>query len=157
MVLDGGACAVGVESTVVDLTGRRARLLRPGGIPQEAIEAVVGKLAIDDPVSGPTRLVSPGQLASHYAPRQRVRPNATHPRAGEAYLAFGKPPALAREGTTLNLSPTGSLQEAAANLFAMLQALDRPEFAGIAVAPIPRHGLGQAINDRLKRAAAPRR
>lgn len=157
MVLDGGACAVGVESTVVDLTGRRAKLLRPGGVPLEAIEAVVGKLVVDGGVSNQTRLLSPGQLASHYAPRQRVRPNATQPRAGEAYLAFGKPPALARHGTILNLSPTRSLPEAAANLFAMLQALDRPEFAGIAVAPIPQHGLGQAINDRLKRAAAPRR
>jgi L-threonylcarbamoyladenylate synthase len=156
MVLDGGPCAVGIESTVVDLTGRHARLLRPGGVPLEAIEAVVGRLALDA-VPDQARLLSPGQLASHYAPRRPVRPNAAQPRVGEAYLAFGKPPAQARNGTVLNLSPTRNLEEAAANLFAMLQALDRPEFTGIAVAPIPRHGLGQAINDRLKRAAAPRR
>ena len=96
------------------------------------------------------RPASPGRLASHYAPRLPLRINAAAPRRGEAFLAFGKAP---RGDGVLNLSPPGDLGEAAANLFAMLRALDRPEFDGIAVAPIPERGLGRAINDRLKRAA----
>jgi L-threonylcarbamoyladenylate synthase len=150
MVLDGGACRVGVESTVLDVSGRTARLLRPGGVPLESLMAVVPQIETAPPAAG--RLASPGQLASHYAPRRPVRPNAAAPQSGEAYLAFGPTPPL--HAVVLNLSPSGDLAEAAANLFAMLQALDRPEFTAIAVAPIPPHGLGRAINDRLRRAAA---
>jgi L-threonylcarbamoyladenylate synthase len=141
---------VGVESTVLDLSGPRAVLLRPGGVPREAIEKVIGKVAL--PRKPAKALKSPGQLASHYAPRARVRLDAKAPRQGEAYLGFGKYGAAG-----LNLSPRGNLAEAAANLFAMLRALDRKRVRTIAVAPIPRHGLGAAINDRLTRAAAPRR
>ncbi len=154
MVLDGGSCRVGVESTVLDLSGPTARLLRPGGASLESLSAVVQPIETAAP-SG-RHLASPGLLASHYAPRRAVRPDAAAPRPGEAYLAFGKPPPEARPDATLNLSPSGDLNEAAANLFAMLQALDRPEFTAIAVAPIPANGLGRAINDRLRRAAAPR-
>jgi L-threonylcarbamoyladenylate synthase len=148
LILDGGACKVGIESTVLDLTGHRAVLLRPGGIAREAIEALVGKLA--RPRAG-GKIRSPGQLASHYAPDRPLRVNARAPRAGEAYLGFG-----AQLHATLNLSSKRDLAEAAANLFAALRTLDRAPFKAIAVAPIPPHGLGLAINDRLKRAAAPR-
>ncbi|MBI3709605.1 MAG: threonylcarbamoyl-AMP synthase, partial [Proteobacteria bacterium] len=154
LTLDGGPCIVGVESTVVDLAGGRAVLLRPGGVPREAIEAVIGPLAGG---GGDARPKSPGQLASHYAPRLPLRLDAPAPRPGEAYLAFGKSPAGLAARSTRNLSPSGDLAAAAANLFAMLRALDRPEFAAIAVAPIPERGLGVAVNDRLRRAAAPRR
>jgi len=155
MVLDGGACRVGLESTVVDLSGTRAQLLRPGGLPLEALSSVVKSIAV---ATGEThRPASPGLLTSHYAPRRKVRPDATAPRPGEAYLAFGPLPRMARPAATLNLSAKGDLDEAAANLFAMLQALDRPEFAAIAVAPIPSRGIGRAINDRLRRAAAANR
>jgi L-threonylcarbamoyladenylate synthase len=150
LVLDGGPTPVGVESTVVDLTGDRPRMLRPGGVPGEAIEAVVGPLAAAV-ATGPLR--SPGQLASHYAPRLPVRLAAREVAADEALLAFGKespPGALA----TRNLSPAGDLREAAANLFAMLRELDRSGARAIAVVPIPERGLGVAINDRLRRAAA---
>jgi L-threonylcarbamoyladenylate synthase len=153
LILDGGPCVVGVESTVVDLAGGRATLLRPGGVPREAIEAVIGPLARGGDELRPT---SPGQLASHYAPRLPLRLDAPAPRPGEAYLAFGKAPAGLTARATRNLSPAGDLAAAAANLFAMLRALDRPEFAAIAVAPIPERGLGVAVNDRLRRAAAPR-
>lgn len=155
MVLDGGSCHVGVESTVLDLSGPTARLLRPGGVSLETLLAVVAPIDVA-PVADDGRLASPGLLASHYAPRRRVRPNAAAPAPGEAYLAFGTPPPGVAADATLNLSPSGDLTEAAANLFAMLQALDRPEFVAIAVAPIPTQGLGRAINDRLQRAAAPR-
>ena len=153
MVLDGGPCRVGVESTVLDLSTPTARLLRPGGASLESLAAIVPQIETVPANSG--RLASPGLLPSHYAPRLAVRPNVTTPRPDEAYLAFGPPPA-APAGAVLNLSPSGDLAEAAANLFAMLQALDRPEFTAIAVAPIPSHGLGRAINDRLRRAAAAR-
>jgi L-threonylcarbamoyladenylate synthase len=156
LILDGGPSRVGVESTVVDLSGPRAVLLRPGGVTREAIERVIGKLARPRAQPNTRHLRSPGQLASHYAPQARVRLNAARARPGEAYLAFGKSSASA-QGATLNLSPAGDLEEAAANLFAMLRALDRRRVRAIAVAPIPRRGLGLAINDRLTRAAAPRR
>ena len=153
LILDGGACPVGLESTVVDLTGKQARLLRPGGVPLEALREAIGEVVADEPETEELRPASPGRLLSHYAPERPVRMNARSLRDGEAYLAFGR----GSNQATLNLSETGDLAEAAANLFAMLRALDRPEFTAIAVAPIPRHGLGRAINDRLKRAAAPRR
>lgn len=152
LILDGGPCRVGVESTVVDLSGKRAVLLRPGGVPRAAIARIIGPVALPRAVPAKLALKSPGQLASHYAPRARVRLNATTARTGEAYLGFGK--RQSRNG--LNLSPRGDLEEAAANLFAMLRVLDTKRVRAIAVAPIPRRGLGAAINDRLGRAAAPR-
>lgn len=157
MILDGGDCRVGVESTVIDLTGPRPTLLRPGGIAKSAAEAVLGeRLRRAKPVAGPAARLSPGLLASHYAPRARVRLGARAPQPGEAYLAFGGVPDRGDAAAALDLSPRRDLAEAAANLFAMLRALDRPGIATIAVAPIPRRRLGLAINDRLERAAAPR-
>ena len=147
LILDGGPCPIGVESTVIDLSQERPALLRPGGVPAEDVEAVIGSLA--PPSEGP--LKSPGQLRRHYAPGRPVRLDAREAGPGEAFLGFG-PDSL---DTTLNLSPGGDLREAAANLFAMLRALDRPEFEAIAVMPIPEIGLGRAINDRLQRASAP--
>jgi L-threonylcarbamoyladenylate synthase len=152
LIVDGGPCRVGLESTVVDLSGKQAVLLRPGGLPLETLQEAIGPIKLDG--GDDDRPASPGRLAAHYAPRLPLRLNASIPRQGEAYLAFGKAP---RDDRTLNLSPSGSLDEAAANLFTLLQALDRPEFHGIAVAPIPTHGLGRAINDRLRRAAASHR
>ncbi|HEX2116715.1 MAG TPA: L-threonylcarbamoyladenylate synthase [Alphaproteobacteria bacterium] len=152
MIIDGGPCEVGLESTVIDLSGPQAILLRPGGVPREDIERLIGKLA--SPSGGPAR--SPGQLKSHYAPQLKLRLRA-RPRSGEAFLAFGRTPRGIPAEAVLNLSPRRDLAEAAANLFAMLRALDRPKFRRIAVAPIPERGLGAAINDRLRRAAAPRR
>jgi L-threonylcarbamoyladenylate synthase len=154
LILDGGPCEVGLESTVLDLTTTPPTLLRPGGATREAIEAMIGPVALSDAVpSGTTAHKSPGQLASHYAPALPVRLNATTVASDEGLLAFGpRPPAGARQ--TLNLSPDGDLTEAAANLFAHLRALDQPGNARIAVMPIPQTGLGLAINDRLRRAAA---
>jgi len=160
MILDGGPCTVGVESTVLDMSGPEPRLLRPGGATREAIEEALGRpivahhsgAAPPDTVAGASvPLLSPGLLASHYAPTRPVRLNASSARPDEALLGFGGTP-----GATLDLSPTGDPAEAARNLFAMLRALDRPPFGAIAVAPIPQAGLGQALNDRLTRAAAPR-
>jgi L-threonylcarbamoyladenylate synthase len=155
LVLDGGPCAVGVESTVVDLTTPSPTLLRPGGATREAIEAVIGPVMLGTAIGTPGALHSPGQLESHYAPSLPMRLDATSVGSDEALLAFGADAPLGA-ATTLNLSPTGDLAEAAAHLFAMLRALDRPGIARIAVMPIPEHGLGLAINDRLRRAAAPR-
>ena len=146
--LDGGPCAVGLESTVIAaLDGGPVKLLRPGGIPREEIEGVAGPVA--EAATDAKR--SPGRLALHYAPDAPVRLEADTPTPGEAYLAFGHDPP--RPQQVWNLSPTGDLHEAAANLFAYLRAADRTQPTGIAVAPIPRHGLGEAINDRLRRAA----
>lgn len=149
LILDGGPCRVGVESTVVDLSGDRPALLRPGGVEVETLEAVLG-LALLHALDRPDAPRSPGQLESHYAPSLPVRLNAAKTAPGEALLGFGSVEAI------LNLSPSGDLEEAAANLFAMLRALDKPGFTAIAVSPIPDYGLGLAINDRLRRAAAPR-
>lgn len=151
MILDGGRCPVGVESTVVDLTGATPVLLRPGGVTAEDLTGAIGPLAAPAPGQG-RGPKSPGMLASHYAPDLPLRLDAWDVRPGEALLAFGAgtiPGAAAVE----NLSPGGDLEEAAANLFAMLRALDRPGLTGIAVMPIPERGLGRAINDRLRRAA----
>jgi L-threonylcarbamoyladenylate synthase len=151
-ILDGGTCPIGLESTVVDLSGPAPRLLRPGGLVRSAIEAEIGALAA--PGDGEPAL-SPGQQPSHYAPERPVRLDATTAADDEALLAFGpRPPDGA--AITLNLSPSGDLEEAAANLFAMLRALDRPEVRAIAVMPVPGRDLGEAIRDRLVRAAAPR-
>jgi L-threonylcarbamoyladenylate synthase len=151
LILDGGPTPVGLESTVLDLSGEAPALLRPGAVTLEALTEVLGPIAF--PGSGIPK--SPGMLASHYAPRLPVRIGATAARSGEALLAFGPnaPPGFAE---VLWLSRSGDLPEAAANLFAMLRRLDSPSFTGIAVMPIPEHGLGRAINDRLSRAAAPR-
>jgi L-threonylcarbamoyladenylate synthase len=154
MILDGGPCAVGLESTVLDLTTAPPTLLRPGGATREAIEAVIGPIALSDAIpSGDSARKSPGQLESHYAPARPVRLNASTVAADEGLLAFG-PDVPSGAMLTLNLSPGGELAEAAANLFAMLRALDRPGIGRIAVMPIPETGLGLAINDRLRRAAA---
>lgn len=149
MVLNGGPCAVGVESTVVGVFDGRAVLLRPGGVPAEEIEAIAGELAL--PEQDPEAPRSPGMLASHYAPRRPVRLNAAEAGADEILLGFG---ADAPAGP--NLSPTGDLGEAAANLFRMLHELDGEDGRTIAVMPVPEIGLGRAINDRLRRAAADR-
>ncbi|MBT8456294.1 MAG: threonylcarbamoyl-AMP synthase [Alphaproteobacteria bacterium] len=147
-VLDGGPCTVGVESTIVT-TYPEPRLLRPGGLPVEPIEACLGtKLAIG-PGAGGT-VTAPGQLASHYAPTAALRLDVTKAKPGEVLLGFGP------VDGTLNLSPSGDLTQAAANLFSMLRELDGSGADVIAVAPIPHTGLGLAINDRLARAAAPR-
>jgi len=147
-ILDGGASAVGVESTIVGFLGIEPELLRPGGIAREEIEnLLVRTLATPRPSDAP---VAPGQLESHYAPHAALRLDAKTRHPGETYLGFGK-----RNGDR-NLSPSGDLIEAAANLFRMLHELDETGAKSIAVAPIPHRGLGEAINDRLRRAAAPR-
>jgi L-threonylcarbamoyladenylate synthase len=161
LILDGGPTAHGLESTVLDLsgsahfqTGDAPLLLRPGAVTAEQIEAVTGQLLWRAFDADETPL-SPGQLASHYAPKAAVRLDATDVAPGEALLAFGTPvPPTA--GLVINLSESGHLLEAAANLFAALRTLDASGAKTIAVMPIPEHGLGEAINDRLRRAAAPR-
>jgi L-threonylcarbamoyladenylate synthase len=153
-VLDAGPCAVGLESTIVGFGAGAATLLRPGGLPVEAIEAALGS-PLMAAIGG--AVVAPGALASHYAPRAALRLDAAGPGPDEAWLGFGP---LATLRPSLNLSPTGDLAEAGANLFAHLRALDAMAAAAglarIAVAPIPDTGLGRALNDRLRRAAAPR-
>jgi L-threonylcarbamoyladenylate synthase len=153
LILDGGACPVGLESTILDLTGPVPVLLRPGGVSLEELVAVFGE--IRTPSAGEKTPRAPGRLPSHYAPSLPLRLDAREARPGEALLAFG-PATPPRFAEVLWLSRTGDLTEAAANLFAALRQLDRPEFAAIAVMPIPERGLGRAINDRLRRAAAPR-
>ncbi len=148
MILDGGVCPVGIESTVVDLSTGEARLLRPGAVTRERIEAVIGPLG----ASAPGAVRGPGMAGRHYATSRPLRLGAKTPESGDALLAFG-PDVPATSGPTLNLSTAGDLEEAAANLFAMLRNLDRPNVAAIAVMPVPEHGLGAAINDRLRRAA----
>jgi L-threonylcarbamoyladenylate synthase len=151
IILDGGPCRVGLESTVVGCFQNAVWLLRPGGIENEAIEDLVG-VHLREALPGDS-IRAPGQLQSHYAPNLPLRLNATTVAAGEALLAFG-PRVPSGAATVQNLSEVANLQEAAARLFAMLHELDRPDFDGIAVAPIPNTGLGIAINDRLRRAAA---
>jgi len=146
-ILDGGPTTIGIESTVIGFEGDKPVLLRPGGVARDAIERVIGPLA----TPSDTKIQSPGQLESHYAPRAKLRLDAHDAQPGEMLLGFG--PQVS--GAALNLSPTGDLNEAAANLFAMLRALDKTSDA-IAVMAIPNEGLGEAINDRLMRAAAPR-
>jgi len=146
-VLDGGPAMAGVESTILAVTGDTVTQLRAGALPRADAEALLGQPIAVAAENGP--VTAPGMLASHYAPNARLRIHVEHPEPGEAYLAFGP-----RTGT-LNLSPRGDLREAARNLFAMLHELDA-RADRIAVAPIPGEGLGEAINDRLRRAAAPR-
>ncbi len=153
-ILDGGPCRHGLESTIVGCLGGRPQLLRAGAITREAIESMLGS-AID--TTSPTRTApnAPGELASHYAPKAELRLGAASASADEAALDFGD---SLRGGTKarLDLSPSGDLIEAASHLFSYLRALDAAGVARIAVAPVPEHGLGAAINDRLRRAAAPR-
>jgi L-threonylcarbamoyladenylate synthase len=152
LILDGGPAPQGLESTVIGFEDGRPVLLRAGALARDDIARIVGPLATPEG----TRISSPGQLASHYAPRTPLRLDATSVSAGEALLVFGPPPPWASTAKTLNLSPPGDLIEAAANLFSHLRALDAAGAKGIAVMPIPHDGLGEAINDRLARAAAPR-
>jgi L-threonylcarbamoyladenylate synthase len=178
LVIDGGAAPVGVESTVLACRSGGVALLRPGAIPRAAVEAFLGRAAAvaatahdlrdqdlrDQELeaeaggSGEPRLLAPGMLASHYAPRAMVRLNAVTVLPGEALLAFGPvlPPDAGRARMVLNLSGRGDLVEAAANLFSHLRRLDAAEVSAIAVMPVPDEGLGEAINDRLRHAAAPR-
>ena len=153
LIVDGGATSVGVESTIVACLGQPT-LLRPGGVPREAVERVLGHaLLVAEPPSDEAPL-APGMLASHYAPKSPLRLNAVDVRPDEALLAFG--PNAPDSAYTLNLSPSGDLVEAAANLFAHLRTLDDSGARSIAIMAIPNEGLGEAINDRLARAAAPR-
>jgi L-threonylcarbamoyladenylate synthase len=154
VILDGGPCTVGIESTVLDLSGTPT-LLRPGAITREALEAIIGPVARASEGAGRERqgLPSPGLLARHYATSLPLRLGAYDRAPSEALLAFG-PDTPSGDGI-LNLSPTGDLEEAAANLFRMLRTLDQPRFSAIAVMPVPDSGLGEAINDRLRRAATP--
>jgi L-threonylcarbamoyladenylate synthase len=149
-IVDGGACSVGLESSVIDARGDVPILLRPGSITEADIAAACGVPPVTTQ-HAPKELHSPGMLASHYAPDRPVRLNAHSASIGEAFLGFGVCP-----HATLNLSKKGDLTEAAANLFAYLRQLDTAPYTAIAVAPIPETGLGIAINDRLRRAAAPR-
>jgi L-threonylcarbamoyladenylate synthase len=159
LIIDGGPTHVGVESTIVALLDRPL-LLRPGGVPRDAVRNALEAELEDVPVSGmdPEVLIAPGMMASHYAPRSKLRLNATSVNAGEAVLAFGPnlPPGSERAVSVLNLSPAGDLVEAAANLFSDLRTLDAAEATAIAVMKVPMEGLGEAINDRLARAAAPK-
>lgn len=158
-VIDAGATPVGVESTIVAVLDGRVRLLRPGGVTRAAIEAVVGEpLADDGPLTDESAPLAPGMLASHYAPAAPVRLEATRVEPGEALIAFGpdRPVGWEKATAVFDLSPTGDLAEAASNLFRALRDLDAAGAAAIAVAPIPAEGLGEAIVDRLRRAAAPR-
>lgn len=152
-VLDAGPTEVGVESTIIACLDGAPRLLRPGGVPRSAIEHVIGRPLVIAGDAGHAP-ISPGMLASHYAPAARVRLDAQAPRSGEAWLGFG--PDENDHPHALNLSPSGDLREAAANLFGHMRRLDALGLAAIAVAAIPEQGLGEAINDRLRRAAAPR-
>ncbi|WP_188409104.1 L-threonylcarbamoyladenylate synthase [Agaricicola taiwanensis] len=156
-VLDGGATNVGVESTIVACHGEDIRLLRPGGIPREAVEALLGHKLISVADTGDAAPRAPGMLASHYAPAAGVRLDAVDVRPGEAWLGFGGlQPGGAEPVMSRNLSAEADLVAAAAALFSALHALDASGARSIAVAPIPKTGLGEAINDRLSRAAAPR-
>ncbi|MSP20123.1 MAG: threonylcarbamoyl-AMP synthase [Alphaproteobacteria bacterium] len=152
MILDGGQCRVGIESTVVALDGDQPRILRPGGIAAGEIERVLGKPVRTGP-DKPVRVQAPGQMLSHYAPRAGVRLNATSAGANEGVLTFGTAQ-IDGARMAVNLSAKGDLGEAAANLYAALRVLDDAGVATIAVVPIPEDGIGAAINDRLRRAAA---
>ncbi len=157
-VIESGPCQVGVESTVIDLTGPVPFLLRPGGVNLESLTASIGRVQVGiapERAEASRTLRSPGMLLSHYAPRLPLRINAVEARGDEGLLAFGPP--LPGAGVVYQLSESENLHEAAARLFEGLHWLDaQPGLAGIAAMPVPRHALGLAINDRLERAAAPR-
>ncbi len=154
LIIDGGPCVVGLESTVIDISEVTPRLLRPGAITRTAMEEALGMpITMGAETRGP--LKSPGQLLSHYAPSKPVRLNAESCEEGEGLLAFG--PNVPAAAVTVQLSETGDLSEAAAHLFASLRSLDaHPEIKAIAAMHVPDIGIGEAINDRLRRAAAPR-
>lgn len=154
-ILDAGPCRVGLESTIVGFAGDEAVLLRPGGIARQAIEETLGRSVVR--AGDLSKISAPGMLASHYAPKSRVRLNANRVQPGEALISFGAqlPENADAAVAAINLSPSADLAEAAANLFSALRALD-DKAPTIAVMPIPDEGLGEAINDRLRRAAAPR-
>lgn len=151
-VLDGGAAETGVESTILAVNEEQATQLRAGGLPRDLIATRLGIEIVLANEDGSVQ--APGMLKSHYAPKAHLRLNAKKPEPGEAWLGFG--PDRIEAGYSLNLSPTGDLAQAARSLFSSLHELDAAGVATIAVAPIPDHGLGEAINDRLRRAAAPR-
>jgi L-threonylcarbamoyladenylate synthase len=151
LILDAGNCPVGIESTIIGFAQEQPVLLRPGAIERAQIEKIVGPLGS----FAPETIVAPGMMRSHYAPQASLRLNALDVRSGEALLAFGRDVPAGAEHIC-NLSSRGDIQEAAANLFAMLRKLDSTGAKAIAVMPIPETGLGEAINDRLSRAAAPR-
>jgi L-threonylcarbamoyladenylate synthase len=150
IILDGGPCSVGLESTVLDLSGGATTILRPGAVTADMLEPLIGPVGS---AGHGAKIAAPGMLESHYAPALPVRLDATAPEPGERFLGFG---AVSGPAGSETLSARGDLTEAAARLFALLRSLDRPDATGIAVAPIPETGLGIAINDRLRRAAAPR-
>ncbi|WP_428032668.1 L-threonylcarbamoyladenylate synthase [Ancylobacter sp.] len=163
LILDAGPCAVGVESTILDCTGATPVLLRPGGLPREEIEAALGATLAShassvEAAGSEAAPLAPGMLASHYAPSVPVRLDAHELTPGEALLTFAgaRPPGTSAASLVRDLSPAGDLVEAAARLFALLRELDGSGASAIAVVPLPRHGLGEAIADRLRRAAAPR-
>ena len=155
IILDGGPCSVGIESTIVACIGDDPVLLRPGGISREEIETAIGRRLREPEVRSGDAPTAPGQLESHYAPRAGLRMNAKDVRDGEALLAFGSD-APETDGPQLNLSEAGNVREAAANLFAYLRELDESGAEKIAVMAVPDEGLGEAINDRLRRAAVER-
>jgi L-threonylcarbamoyladenylate synthase len=151
MVVDGGPCVVGLESTVLDVSGEAPMLLRPGSITHGMLEEALGIPVLRH--TGGSKIASPGQLESHYAPSIPVRLNAIDVKPDEALLAFGAPFPTGAQTAILNLSPNGNLVEAAAHLFEYMRLLDNPVYSGIAVMAIPMEGIGEAINDRLRRAA----
>jgi L-threonylcarbamoyladenylate synthase len=160
LIVDGGAVAVGVESTIVGCF-LEPMLLRPGGVPRADIERLLGRALVQPPEDADSdngQPLAPGMLASHYAPRTKVRLNAIHLEPGEALLAFGLGAisGIDAASTVMNLSERGDLAEAAANLFGYLRTLDTKGARTIAVMPVPHDGLGEAINDRLRRAAVGR-
>lgn len=153
LIIDGGPCVVGLESTVIDISGDAPRLLRPGAITRAMLEEALGMTLAEGVEEGV--LKSPGMLSSHYAPTKPLRLDAAHVEEGEGLLAFG--PHLPQAEVTVQLSETGDLMEAAVHLFAALRALDgHPHVHAIAAMHIPAIGVGEAINDRLQRAAAPK-
>ncbi len=155
-ILDAGACPVGLESTIVACLDGPVRLLRPGAISREALEAALDEAVLEGAEAAPNSPLAPGLLASHYAPRATLRLEARQTLGGEAALDFGGALVAFAASPRLDLSPSGDLREAAAHLFAYLRELDASGAKSICVAPIPERGLGAAINDRLRRAAAPR-
>ncbi len=150
LILDGGPCEIGLESTILDLSEDRPILLRPGSVLLESLESIVGSIYYAKKNTPGSIIKAPGMMRRHYAPHRPLRLNALDCRPGEALLGFGPTTTLP---VTLNLSETGDFREAAANLFKMLRQLDKDLYTAIAVMPIPSTGLGVAINDRLQRAA----
>jgi L-threonylcarbamoyladenylate synthase len=160
LIVDAGPVAVGVESTIVGCF-EAPMLLRPGGLPRGEIERLLGRPLVqppEDPDGDHAQPLAPGMLASHYAPRTPVRLNADRVEPGEALLAFGPHPVPGMDAASavMNLSAAGDLAEAATHLFGYLRALDARAARAIAIMPVPHHGLGEAINDRLRRAAVGR-